>query len=185
MLPLISFPPQILHKRLGVLALGLLVEAEPRAFLKRIPVFLPLVHSCLLLREVERVNEKSEGVSEDGKDEGSGAENGPSGMDEGGAGGRSLEGKVRAKDRLLFSTLSTLNKMCVECELLGSNSSLAQDMDATWGEGRGQWGGGCLVHEEASSMRMGGGVIHEEVWSMRMGGGVVHKEAWSMGKGGA
>ena len=40
----------------------------------------------------------------------------------------------RDVDHLLFSSLSTLNKVCVECDLMDSNSSLPEDMDAIWGE---------------------------------------------------
>ena len=43
-------------------------------------------------------------------------------------------GMQRDIDHLLFGSLSTLNKVCVECDLMGSNSSLPEDMDAIWGE---------------------------------------------------
>ena len=37
-------------------------------------------------------------------------------------------------NHLLFGSLSTLNKVFVECDLMGSNSSLPDDMDAIWSE---------------------------------------------------
>ena len=40
-------------------------------------------------------------------------------------------GMQRDVDHLLFSSLSTLDKVCVECDLMGSNSSLP---DTLWGE---------------------------------------------------
>ena len=41
-------------------------------------------------------------------------------------------GMQRDIDHLLFGSL--FNKVCVECDLMGSNSSLPEDMDAIWGE---------------------------------------------------
>ena len=55
-------------------------------------------------------------------------------------------GMQRDVDHLLFGSLSTLNKVCVECDLMGSNSSLPEDMDTIWGE-RYKWG--CYTGQAA------------------------------------
>jgi hypothetical protein len=158
------------HKQLGVHTLRLLVEADPVAFLKRLPVFLPLVHQCLRQTgpgaiEVNHSSNRIDGadVQTTGGDLGVNSEevnNAVRGSDEKmeavgrqnegervegslvppeGRGGQGLGvdegfGGQKDVDHLLFSSLSTLNKLCTECDLMGSNSSLAEGLDAMWGE---------------------------------------------------
>lgn len=169
------------------------MDADPGAFLKRLPVFLPLLHQCLedgrlgavgVNRGGDRVNgagvetrcsavgvnagsdgvkspdavvsvseermeeegneeedergRENEGspLTPEGRLESKGAGEGGDFGTEVGVGKAGVQNQVRDLDHLLFSSLSTLNKMCVECELTGCNDSLPQDMDAIWGEGR-------------------------------------------------
>lgn len=142
------------------------MEADPGAFLKRLPVFLPLLHQCLedgrlgavrVNRDGVKLPDGADGSEERMEEEGGNEEEGGRGDEgsllaperrlepegasegvdlgrEGGVGEAGTQNRVRDVDHLLFSSLLTLNKMCVECELTGCNSSLPQDMHAIWGE---------------------------------------------------
>ena len=128
---------------------------DPSAFLKRLPLFLPPLHKCLedgRLGAV-RVNlccgdvvsgfegdDPKEGVEEGQSEEEEEEERDDKLMESKRAskGGRrhNIENVDEAGmlGHLLFGSLSTLNKVCVECDPMGSNSSLPEDMGTLWGE---------------------------------------------------
>ena len=153
---------QPLHQRLGMQTLGLLLDIEGQPFTRRLPTFLPLLHQCLLqhwqnsgqgsegaggvayqgdgedtLGEQEGEEERSKGKVEEG-----GGEEEKEEEEEGGAEGcegvslpeeEEGEERVRESDRVLFSCLTALHKMCRECELLTRQSALPLDVNAFWG----------------------------------------------------
>ena len=134
------------------------MEADPSAFLKRLPVFLPLLNKSLEDRRLGAVGVNhccGDVVSGfEGDDPKEGVEKGQSEEEEeeerDDKHRRSMESKRASKggrrhdienvdvagmlDHLLFGSLSTLNKVCVECDPMGSNSSLPEDMGTLWGE---------------------------------------------------
>lgn len=146
--------------------LGLLLETESHAFVKRIPVFLPLIHQCLLTHkhggtvavassseggteEREEGEDESHAVAMEEEEEGgeiNGEEEGEDGgvngegegdTEEGVGNGRqdglAEEDRLKESDRLLFSALSTLGRMCRECDLFGGTLPVDVDMKALWG----------------------------------------------------
>ena len=139
------------------------MEADPSAFLKRLSVFLPLLHKCLEdgrlgavgvnrcagdvvngfegddpKEGVEKRQSEEEEEEEEERDDKLGksmeAKRASEGVRRHDNENVDEAGMQRDVDHLLFGSLSTLNKVCVECDLMGSNSSLPEDMDTIWGE---------------------------------------------------
>ena len=109
---------QLIHKRLGVQILGLLVEVEGLGFEKRLATFLPLLLQCL--NEEDRLNDihsHEETPSEDKE------------MDY----QEEEEDREADMDHLLFSTLSTLEKIYSECSIIRV-STYQEQLNELWGE---------------------------------------------------
>lgn len=121
---------QLLHKQLGVLILGLLVEVEEKDFEQRLPTILPLIATYLvqddnyIIREqdnikqpqVEDQEDQEEGVEEDIE------------MEEDQRTTITSSEHISNSDHLLFSVLVTLEKIFIHC---GINASIKCEI---WGK---------------------------------------------------
>lgn len=153
---------KLIHKRLAALTLGLLAEVEGQSFEKRLPLFLPLLYDCVCLYDPEApegVHEETGNTeSEDEGDtancesnksdhvngmEGERTENEESEMDiepsaelpsESAASSTSSHSaSAKLLDHLLFSSLTTLRKICSECSVLRGPTH-REDMNRMWGK---------------------------------------------------
>lgn len=115
---------QLLHKKLGIQTLGLLVESEAQGFVKRLPLFLPRVQDCLKLNSKKMKITKDAEVERIGSEEDSNKDKEENDMEE-----------TKIIDQLLFVSLSTLGKICKECNYLSSTDTV---MNEIWGEFKGQ-----------------------------------------------
>ena len=134
--------------------LGLWVEVEGQSFEKRLSIFLPLLCNCaclydpeatdgLRVTEMTKQEDRQEGEggmeqsNEDGDDatgtENEGIENGESGMEVEPSEADSQAATIRMLDQLLFSILSTLQKICSVCSVL-RGSIHCEIMNQIWGE---------------------------------------------------
>ena len=114
---------QFLHKQLGVLILGLLVEVEEKDFEQRLPTILPLVATYLvqddnyIIREQDNIKQPQvEGVEEDIE------------MEEDQRATITSSEHISNSDHLLFSVLVTLEKIFIHC---GINASIKCNI---WGK---------------------------------------------------
>ena len=130
-----------------MLCLGIIVGAESKSFMKRLPTFLPLIGQCLdqqeLEREVKQTWLKDQEKNVEGDAENSSEEEGDKEEEEDSGGiveakeeeekeERLAERQAEEMDRLLISTLTTLTKVLHECDIL-QTSEHSTMMCNIWG----------------------------------------------------